>query len=410
MSEEKKNKNYDIRIGKVVPSTESVERYKNFNSVLMDYKQVARDIHKKPLYKNPKMFMGLMLVLVIAYLVFEAVDEEDAMREKFVPLDGSILTPHVAEADLPYESIMVSADTARLYMTETGIAFDVPADAFKGMSVDEVDGEVELRYRVFRNPAHLMQAGINMNYPRPDSMDQMLESTGMIQVYAVQENEMLSIAKGKRIGIALRASGANTAGVKLFKVNLAEHRWELLDEEIEWKAAEDTLGDPENLDDVLDGVGEETGASFDTAMIDSIASGFPWWGATNDLYQAFYISEFGYYNCDRILESGDFTEARLKVELTEEVEAQEVFIMYAGLNTYFSLGFNFESVAKGYFDSKGSSQVLAIDKEGYLWRSKSINAKDLPGIEEVFEVKLEKVEGNLDSPEAFQQLLGLSAP
>jgi hypothetical protein len=40
-------------------------------------------LHKKPLYKDPKAFLFLVMIILIAILVFEAVEE----KEQDVPLE-----------------------------------------------------------------------------------------------------------------------------------------------------------------------------------------------------------------------------------------------------------------------------------------------------------------------------------
>ncbi len=68
---------YKFRVDEPQLSDEQIERHRNFDGLLADYSRLTQPIYRKPLYKNPRAFLGLVLILVIGYLVFEAVEEEE---------------------------------------------------------------------------------------------------------------------------------------------------------------------------------------------------------------------------------------------------------------------------------------------------------------------------------------------
>lgn len=71
MQEVKINKENDAKS----PSKESIEKYKNFSHLSHEYDRLTKR-PKVPLYKDKKMFLMLLLIVLVAYLVSEAVSEE----------------------------------------------------------------------------------------------------------------------------------------------------------------------------------------------------------------------------------------------------------------------------------------------------------------------------------------------
>lgn len=54
---------------KSVPSAAQVKRYKDFDALSHNYERLAKR-PKKPLYKDPKLFMFILLLGLIALLLF----------------------------------------------------------------------------------------------------------------------------------------------------------------------------------------------------------------------------------------------------------------------------------------------------------------------------------------------------
>ncbi len=51
------------------PTQEQILRYKNFNALSQNHKKISKR-PKKPLYKDPKMFLFIVLLGLIALLLF----------------------------------------------------------------------------------------------------------------------------------------------------------------------------------------------------------------------------------------------------------------------------------------------------------------------------------------------------
>jgi hypothetical protein len=62
---------YKFDLNPKEPSDEQITRHKDFNKVLQNYQKMTRPLYKTPLYKNPKIFLWLFLILLVIYLVAE---------------------------------------------------------------------------------------------------------------------------------------------------------------------------------------------------------------------------------------------------------------------------------------------------------------------------------------------------
>lgn len=72
---------------KVEPTAEQVNKYKNFSQVSRNSAKLAKR-PKKPLYKDPKMFLFILLIGIIAFLIFnESEKEQEREPEKIESVD-----------------------------------------------------------------------------------------------------------------------------------------------------------------------------------------------------------------------------------------------------------------------------------------------------------------------------------
>ena len=53
------------------PSDTEIEVLRDFNALRTNYQEALHNLHRKPIYKNPKFFIVLLIILLIAYLLSE---------------------------------------------------------------------------------------------------------------------------------------------------------------------------------------------------------------------------------------------------------------------------------------------------------------------------------------------------
>jgi hypothetical protein len=64
------------------PSDEQIGRHKDFGRLKANYNQATKPLYKTPLYKNKKVFLGLVLLALIAFLIAEFIDEKVNKEKK----------------------------------------------------------------------------------------------------------------------------------------------------------------------------------------------------------------------------------------------------------------------------------------------------------------------------------------
>ncbi|MBX2980821.1 MAG: hypothetical protein KF905_16160 [Flavobacteriales bacterium] len=63
------------------PSEQELARYRDPKRLVYNY-LIARDrFHKKPLYKDPKAFLALLLIILVTLMIAEAAEKERAQQQ-----------------------------------------------------------------------------------------------------------------------------------------------------------------------------------------------------------------------------------------------------------------------------------------------------------------------------------------
>lgn len=64
-----------------VPSKDQIDKYKDFGRLSHQYEKLTKR-PKKPLYKDPKVFIALVLLVIIAFLIADSMDKEEEKEDK----------------------------------------------------------------------------------------------------------------------------------------------------------------------------------------------------------------------------------------------------------------------------------------------------------------------------------------
>lgn len=66
-------------------SKEEISKYKDFGNLMTNYNDHKTKMHQ-PLYKNPKFFLALLLILLVIYLIAES-SRKDAVHDQKPPTE-----------------------------------------------------------------------------------------------------------------------------------------------------------------------------------------------------------------------------------------------------------------------------------------------------------------------------------
>jgi hypothetical protein len=75
---------YKFNIDPRPPKEEKIAQHRDFGKVMHNYQRMTNPLYRTPLYRYRKIFLGLLLVLVVAFLISEYGDEqkEEMKRQK----------------------------------------------------------------------------------------------------------------------------------------------------------------------------------------------------------------------------------------------------------------------------------------------------------------------------------------
>jgi hypothetical protein len=60
----------------------AIERNKNFKKLKANYDDAVKPLYKKPLYKDKKAFLVILIILLLAYIISEVTDAESTEKNK----------------------------------------------------------------------------------------------------------------------------------------------------------------------------------------------------------------------------------------------------------------------------------------------------------------------------------------
>lgn len=61
-----------------VPTDEEIARYRDPKQLLYNYQKASRMLHARPLYRDPKAFVAIVLIVLLAWFIAEVVNKEEA--------------------------------------------------------------------------------------------------------------------------------------------------------------------------------------------------------------------------------------------------------------------------------------------------------------------------------------------
>jgi hypothetical protein len=131
--------------------------------------------------------------------------------------------PLVPELSLPTKKFIINADTESKINLPSGTEIKIPAGILVDSKNKSVTGAVTISYREFSNPYDIAFSGIPMDYKK-DSIYYPLESAGMFEINAFQDNKPVRIQKGKNIEISL-ASSDSADTYNFYRMDTVKKEW-----------------------------------------------------------------------------------------------------------------------------------------------------------------------------------------
>lgn len=73
---------YKFNIDPRPPKEEKIAEHRDFGRVMHNYQRMTNPLYRTPLYRYRKIFLGLLLVLVVAFIVSEYGNEQKEEQKK----------------------------------------------------------------------------------------------------------------------------------------------------------------------------------------------------------------------------------------------------------------------------------------------------------------------------------------
>lgn len=144
---------------------------------------------------------------------------ETAIEKTYPPA----IKPAIGNPQIVRKNFTILPEQENKIVYPSGTIITVPQNAFTDSSGKAVTGPVTLAYREYSDIVDVLANGVPMNY---DSAGEKLSfrTGGMFEMYAFQNNDLLSLKPGKTISVEL-ASADTTTGYNLYKMDPATGNW-----------------------------------------------------------------------------------------------------------------------------------------------------------------------------------------
>lgn len=73
---------YKFNIDPRPPKEDKIAEHRDFGRVMHNYQRMTNPLYRTPLYRYRKIFLGLLLVLVVAFIVSEYGDEHEKEKHE----------------------------------------------------------------------------------------------------------------------------------------------------------------------------------------------------------------------------------------------------------------------------------------------------------------------------------------
>lgn len=229
--------NYKIQVDAPLPSDEQIAKHKDFNQVMQEYQKFTQPLYKRPLYKNPKVFLGVALIVVIAFLVFEAVDEEkktpiqektdvpelaDIPSDIILSKENSLLKPLLPALAPAFKPYTIEVHKQEFLHLVDGSRIEVLPNSFALPDGSPALGEVQLEIRVLHNPLEHVLANLPMNLQDGSAIWQ----SGTFELKARSGSTPLKLLPGKKITVRFpHIEGQPDAPLQLWGFDTQKQAW-----------------------------------------------------------------------------------------------------------------------------------------------------------------------------------------
>lgn len=219
-------KNYDIHINPPKLSSEQIAKHKDFDALLKQFeatqppKQSARVVRLKR-FRFAAAAAVLLLFSVVAWQLFRPETNTISVRPA-----APFINPPLEKLQKAYITFEVDAATGGVFEYGDGTKITVPPYAFVNGNGQLVLGKVFLMYREFHDYVDIFLSGIPMKYDS-SSVQLDMATAGMMEMYALQNNQAVFLKSDNPIDIALlsKATLTQSLNYNVYQLDTVQQNW-----------------------------------------------------------------------------------------------------------------------------------------------------------------------------------------
>ena len=233
---------YKIKINQAQPSSEDIAKHKDFDALLRQFQETTPETVVEKTVKSPetpvrrlrwlRYAAAAAAVLLLGIFILQPKEggHNNGLTEVQYFAERPFIDPPLQNIKPQFVSKSIDANQGGVYEYDNGSKLIVPAAAFKTAGGEVVKGEVEIVFREMHDFVDFFLSGIPMTYDSAGTK-YILESAGMVEIFATQNNERLEMNEGKAIQVEL-VSHINMPRVNqspkynIYKLNVAQRNWE----------------------------------------------------------------------------------------------------------------------------------------------------------------------------------------
>jgi hypothetical protein len=78
---------YKFNINKKEPPADQIDRHKDFKRLRANYDEAVKPLYKRPLYRDRKAFIVILIIALLTYILVEVFAEEEKDDQKTHPTE-----------------------------------------------------------------------------------------------------------------------------------------------------------------------------------------------------------------------------------------------------------------------------------------------------------------------------------
>ena len=227
---------YNFKINSPQPSSDDIAKHKDFDALLKQFQETP--LPEKESERKPRLvwLRYAAAAAAVAFLVIFSrgfLTGGQNMTEQEYFASQPFINPPLENIKPNFASQKVDANKGGVYEYDNGSKLIVPAAAFVSNNGTLVEGDVDIKYREMHDFVDFFLSGIPMTYDSAGTR-YVLESAGMVEIYAEKDGERLKMQPGKEIKVELISfvdmPRLNVSPkYNIYKLNTSGKNWEYRD-------------------------------------------------------------------------------------------------------------------------------------------------------------------------------------